>query len=884
MCSKTCFWIFLIIISYTGWVYTKKTAFTIGAIFHTSDDELQAIFNSAIDKLNPKYRRLPFTLKGVTIKHDGRNCLALSRNVCNSLARGVHAIIGPDSYSFSRHIGSICSRKDVPQILTRPYLPDEDHNYFTLNLHPHPVKLEQIFLDILEELDWKKFMIIYQNDDSLIKVGQLLSYKSSALTLNAIKHSGEEYFVVVCDLDTLKRFLQQAQQVGLLSEKHHYVIYNFDMSGVDVEQYQYGGCEIISVRFFDPANTEVMDTFNSLDTMIYLDHNIQIEGYTLNLETALLLDAVTLIHTIVTEHMPPDHITDQLLYCNNSDSWWHGTSFRNYMNVANVKGHTGIIRFDPEGYRSDFEVEIIELTTDGLIKIGTWNTTTGLKIQRPLIEDVIPEDDDSLVGEHFYVITVLTRPYGLMKDSTKQLYGNDRYEGFGIDIIHELSKILGFNYTIIVQEDGANGSKDEKTGKWSGMIGKVREMVADLAIGDLTITSERENAVDFTHPFMTLGISILYKKPEPVPPSLFMFTSPFSPQVWLFLGVAYVLVSLSLFVMGRLSPSEWQNPYPCIEEPEFLINQFTFKNSFWFTIGSLMQQGTELAPIGMSTRMLAGVWWFFTLIMVSSYTANLAAFLTVTTLETPFKNIEELAKQKEIKYGAKANGATAFFFRDSDRDDYRTIWKYMEKNPSVMVKENNEGVIRVQKENYAFLMESTSIEYVTERQCALDKVGGQLDEKGYGIAMRKGSTYRPLFNTAILKLQETGMLTTLRIKWWKEKLGGGTCQERSSAANVTPLDLKNVGGVFLVLGIGTFLGILMAFLELTMDVVGYMKHQNAKYRQEMKEEMRFFFEFKKNVKPVRRIGEQEGREDTVEFPFNSINYLENYINENNQNA
>lgn len=61
--------------------------------------------------------------------------------------------------------------------------------------------------------------------------------------------------------------------------------------------------------------------------------------------------------------------------------------------------------------------------------------------------------------------------------------------------------------------------------------------------------------------------------------------------------------------------------------------------------------------------MAAGVWWFFTLIMVSSYTANLAAFLTVETLVTPFKNIDELAEQKEIKYGAKKAGATENFFR-----------------------------------------------------------------------------------------------------------------------------------------------------------------------------------------------------------------------------
>ena len=34
---------------------------------------------------------------------------------------------------------------------------------------------------------------------------------------------------------------------------------------------------------------------------------------------------------------------------------------------------------------------------------------------------------------------------------------------------------------------------------------------ADMAIADLSITYEREKAVDFSNPFMSLGISILYR-------------------------------------------------------------------------------------------------------------------------------------------------------------------------------------------------------------------------------------------------------------------------------------------------------------------------------------------------------------------------------------
>lgn len=102
--------------------------------------------------------------------------------------------------------------------------------------------------------------------------------------------------------------------------------------------------------------------------------------------------------------------------------------------------------------------------------------------------------------------------------------------------------------------------------------------------------------MDFTMPFMNLGISILYRKPTKQPPSLFSFMSPFSTEVWMYLGIGYIGVSICLFILGRISPGEWDNPYPCIEEPEMLETQFCFRNAMWFAIGALMQQGTELAP------------------------------------------------------------------------------------------------------------------------------------------------------------------------------------------------------------------------------------------------------------------------------------------------
>ena len=65
------------------------------------------------------------------------------------------------------------------------------------------------------------------------------------------------------------------------------------------------------------------------------------------------------------------------------------------------------------------------------------------------------------------------------------------------------------------------------------------------------------------------------------------------------------------------------------------------------------------------------------------------------------------------------------------------MWVFMDSDDKNFVSSNAAGVERTRKENgkYAFLMESTTVEYIVERQCDLTQIGGLLDSKGYGIAL-----------------------------------------------------------------------------------------------------------------------------------------------------
>lgn len=67
----------------------------------------------------------------------------------------------------------------------------------------------------------------------------------------------------------------------------------------------------------------------------------------------------------------------------------------------------------------------------------------------------------------------------MLKDTAVELTGNDRYEGYAIDIIDELSKLLDFDYEILIQKDGNYGVYDNDTRQWDGMIGKIRSGVRE---------------------------------------------------------------------------------------------------------------------------------------------------------------------------------------------------------------------------------------------------------------------------------------------------------------------------------------------------------------------------------------------------------------------
>ncbi|XP_075975503.1 glutamate receptor ionotropic, kainate 2-like [Anticarsia gemmatalis] len=657
-------------------------------------------------------------------------------------------------------------------------------------------------------------------------------------------------FIVWCSAECTVRVLDAAQRVGMLSERHSYIALSLDLHTQALADYSHGGANITGLRLFDPESPDVAAVVAEW-ALHYKEEAgeaaTDVEELVAAPPTALLLAQLgaSLAAQAWRRLNLPDIPADEDVRV----GAFHADTLLNYLRSEEWESPAhGAVSWEADGGRRALQLQVVELARGGALqRAGQWAPGAGLTWHRAELPAAAPPPD-SMVNRTFTVLIAENKPYVMKQESTLRLSGNERYEGFCIELIQRLAELLKFNYTF-VEQNGSYGSRDNVTGKWDGMLGRLMEdQHIDFAITDLTMTAERERAVDFTTPFMNLGISILFRAPKQPEPKLFAFLHPFSNGVWLCLGFAYLGTSLLLYVVGRLCHEEWQNPYPCIDDPPALENQFTLANALWFNLGAILQQGSEIAPVAYGTRAVASVWWVFALVITSSYTANLATLLAKKSPNELIHSVNDLANnQLGIEYGAKAGGSTYTFFEHSENKLYRDMFEHMKQHK--MPDSNPEGIQKVMTENYAFLMESTTIDYEIERNCQVIKVGSLLDSKGYGIAMKKNSTFRQALNLGLLNLQEAGTLREMQETWWKKKHGGGACKQVEDRES-EKLSMMNFLGLFLVLVVGSALGLVLSCCDLAWGAVRRARLNGEPVHVRFWKELRFVFSFERSERPL----------------------------------
>ncbi|XP_052791388.1 glutamate receptor-like isoform X2 [Mya arenaria] len=816
------------------------TDYPIGAIFDRNSEDIKYAFNKEIEFLNTRNDAIHIVPEIQEL--DATDSFAVSNAICSLIKKGVYGIIGVSNASALPTIQSYSNTFKVPFISLSMTQNTSNSGHF--QLYMRPVYINGL-LDVIIEYSWTRILYIYDTDEGLIRLQQLfqaVNMREQTLDID-VKRVSDAYkcYEMLKDLHQkndkvgIRVFLdiptERAEEVilslkndtSVLNHKFHFLLGELRIDEMNLAPFRNGGINITGFQLLN--YTKLKDDVTKTEWMKWQWPDLR-DAVKIPLGPALVIDAVQLFQKALKKYNKQRSVgfsynnygrsfsPEPRMKCTDSSNYispHNGSEIMKILKSKDVQidGLSGKISFDERGFRDKFQIQLFDITmTMGLADVGYWTPDDGLRTQEPYKRQLHVES----TNRTRIVTTIMEAPYVMYKDAEterlKPRCGNHNFVGYCVDIAKRVSEIVGFDYEICRVKDGNYGEKLENE-TWNGIIGELTRDEVDLAIAPLTINSQRERVVDFTKPFMSLGISIMIKKTAVKKASVFSFMDPLSYEIWMCILFAYIGVSVVLFLVSRFSPTEWH-----VEEGTIISNDFTISNSLWYSLGAFMQQGCDISPRSISGRIVGSVWWFFTLIIISSYTANLAAFLTVERMLTPIESAEDLAKQTKIQYGVRESGSTKDFFKNSKFPVYERMWAYMQSaSPSVFCKTNDDALARVRKGNYAYFIESNTNDYINMREpCDTMKVGPNLDSKGYGIATPIGSDLRDTLTLAVLKLRESGDLEEMQKEWW-DRRSECPIKETGQDGGQAELTLENVAGIFYILVAGLILSIVIACVE-----------------------------------------------------------------------
>jgi len=210
---------------------------------------------------------------------------------------------------------------------------------------------------------------------------------------------------------------------------------------------------------------------------------------------------------------------------------------------------------------------------------------------------------------------------------------------------------------------------------------------------------------------------------------------------------------------------------------------------------------------------------FFSVILLASYTANLASFLSFKRTAATITGINDVRTQ-QLSFGVKAGTSIESFFESSYTDQlYQNMFKFMVpyNNSNDLYEALRAGKIK------AVVDDQTSSDYIVNQEpCNTIQVGSTFSRSNFGFVLRKGSPLTEFLSQGILKLKETGMVEQ-RYNYYYFDLG--SCKKSNedepsgSASNF--LDITDMNGIFFVLAVATVLSGPLLMLEIYIR-----KHSN----------------------------------------------------------
>nr|XP_023029657.1 glutamate [NMDA] receptor subunit 1 isoform X1 [Leptinotarsa decemlineata] len=842
----------LLLANQRDWNSPNPTEFNIGGVL--SSNESERYFKETIDHLNFDSQYVP---KGVTYYHTAilmdPNPIRTALNVCKHLISSKvyavvvsHPLIGdlsPAAVSYTSgfyHIPVIgISSRDSA------FSDKNIHVSFLRTVPPYSHQAD-VWVEMLKYFNYKKVIFIHSSDsDGRALLGRFQTTSQSLEDDVDIKVQVESVIEFEAGFDSFKEQLLEMKN----AQARVYLMY---ASKIDAK-----------VIFRDAAALNMTDagyawivTEQALEADNVPEGIIGLKLVNATNEKAHIRDSIYVLASALRDMNQSKEITEAPKDCDNSGSIWEtGKDLFNFIRKqVLINGETGKVAFDDQGDRINAEYNIVNIQRKKKkVVVGKYffnkeSNKMHLNVDEKSIlwpgrQNTKPEG--FMIPTHLKVLTIEEKPFVYVRKlidiqqegcSAEEIQCphfntsddlNDVYccKGYCIDLLKELSKKINFTYSLSLSPDGQFGNylirntSGSAKKEWTGLIGELVGERADMIVAPLTINPERAEFIEFSKPFKYQGITILEKKPSRSS-TLVSFLQPFSNTLWILVMVSVHVVALVLYLLDRFSPFGRFKLANTDGTEEDALN---LSSAIWFAWGVLLNSGIgEGTPRSFSARVLGMVWAGFAMIIVASYTANLAAFLVLERPKTKLTGINDARLRNTMENltcaTVKGSAVDMYFRRQVELSNmYRTMESNNYDTAESAINDVKQGKLM------AFIWDSSRLEFEAAQDCELVTAGELFGRSGYGIGLQKGSPWSDDITLAILDFHESGFMESLDNKWIFQG-NFQQCEQFEKTPNT--LGLKNMAGVFILVGAGIVGGIGLIVIEMA-----YKKHQIKKQKR-----------------------------------------------------
>ncbi|XP_031105177.1 glutamate receptor 2.5-like [Ipomoea triloba] len=429
-------------------------------------------------------------------------------------------------------------------------------------------------------------------------------------------------------------------------------------------------------------------------------------------------------------------------------------------------------RLKPSSY------QILNMVEDGEREVGIWNPNLGITSgTNATLKDVVWPGESAVVPRGWEIpamgkrlkIALAARPgfpeyINVVRDAQTNSF---RFGGYYIDVFSRVMASLPYSVPYdLVPYEKPDGSCP---GTYNDLIYDVYSQKYDGAIGDITITANRSQYVDFTLPFDDGGVVSIVPITYEDESGSWTFLKPLKKELWLTSILLFIFTGVAIWILEHRISSAFRGP------PSQHVGMMFY---FPFSTITFAHRERIVSNLG---RLVVVLWMFVVLILNSTYTASLSSMLTAQKLRPATKDVKELIKKGD--YVGCFNGSFIFNLlieMGFEKSKIRT-YRYPEDYKDAL----SDGS-KLPRISAFFDVVPYSNLFLSKYCDKYMKVGQTYHTTGFAYVFPKGSPLVANVSRAIIKLTEEGNILDNTRQWLRSD-EVCTGPEKTSASTVVAL-------------------------------------------------------------------------------------------------